>query len=180
MTERNDGSPSLHQIRTIGMTRKQLAEMLSGANLLKYCIPSTQSLTACWLFRLSTNSGVLEFASEPCALKGWEEIGVLNVKTIDLVASEVSSSGLQWTCSPMHQFVVSSVDLLAVDAEGITSEVGLVIRAFDGAEVTIAAGVSPGSVSAKVPGGHNRFSPEFGNADYVRLNFLASEAEHLP
>ncbi len=127
-------------------------------------MPNKQSLKCCWQFRINLDNGFwLEFSSACTEVGGWNETGSLNIKVSnkseELLAEKYKKEQLNYR--------VDAVEALIFDGKGVFSECGLVLVGRLG-ELIIAAGVSPGSVSVKLPSKENEFEPEFDCEEYTR------------
>lgn len=67
----------------------------------------------------------------------------------------------------VHGFLVAHASSLVVEEESFRVEAGLLLKAVDGEELAVAAGVSPGSVSMRAAFIDRSFNPEFDVSSYL-------------
>lgn len=147
-----------------GMDRACIAEVLAGSTMESYEIPRKQSLKSCWQFRVNLDNGFwLEFSSACTEVGEWEEVGSLNITISNRIEA---LSPEKYERKPLI-FKINGVESLTLDNKYIFSECGLVLIGRLG-ELTVAAGISPGSVSIKLPNQENEFEPELEYEEYSR------------
>jgi len=148
-----------------GIKREQIEGMLLGKRIVAYALPAGHSLGCAWQCRfIFGDSYALEFSSACTVVAGWQEVGSLNVRFIPSGKADEGDAVFQ-ECK-IEGFSIAAVERLIYEDSHVYSECGLVFHERFGAEVIVAAGVSPGSVSIKAPFSKERFAPEFAVGDY--------------
>jgi hypothetical protein len=141
--------------------RDDLRQMVGRTCLLKYCFPRGHSEEAAWpVFLIFDESSIFEISSAATQTADWDEIGSLNIRGVDPLTESLSKWDL--VCHPVSEyFRIAAVERLIYEEESFRSECGLVFISEGGGIVTVAAGVSPGSVSILAPGASGNFLPQF-------------------
>lgn len=161
-----DGIYSLpYQIE--GIERKDIVDLVQGAEVIAYAIPSKQSLQCAWLLRLFCSEGfMLEFSAASTSVGGWKEQGSLNINIVEDVNKTDSEV---FSYIKINSFRIQNILSLVHDSENIFSESGIVFQDGDGTEIIILCGVSPGSVTMKTPNGLlSEIDSELDYKDYQR------------
>jgi hypothetical protein len=108
---------------------------------------------------------IVDFSSACTGTGKWQEVGSLN---IDFARDHQSDDDISWTTSPVIDYLVKSVDCLIFEDAEVYADCGIVVTDFRDREITIAAGLPPGSVSIAAPFSTDQFRPEFELAQYQR------------
>ncbi|KVF27191.1 hypothetical protein WJ07_06870 [Burkholderia vietnamiensis] len=152
-----------------GITRERIEDALIGKRIVAYALPAGHSLACAWQCRFVLNNGYsLEFSSACTVVTGWHEVGSLNTKYHSMEADEGADIFQEFE---IESFRIAVIERLLYEDSQVYSECGLVFHDGFGAEIIVAAGVSPGSVSINAPFSQECFAPEFPVAAYHRASF---------
>jgi hypothetical protein len=142
-----------------GVPPEGLARNLVGRTVTAYAMPPKHSLEAAWLFTLYfEDGGNLEFWSEFYNTAGWNELGVLVVSSLG-EAVEGRSMNLEQFRVEIPSIRIAGCRKLLCEEDGFLAEYGLLLAGEDEENLIIAAGISPGSVSVRLPSDVSNFSP---------------------
>lgn len=153
-----------------GIEAKSLLHFLRGQSLVAYEMPEGHAFEAAWDLRIRLSSGaVLEFSSACTESSGWQEVGSLNIRLLDLYALKDSSAVCKYNEVEISSFPIMTIEKLIYEDNDVIVECGLVIYGCDGLEIVVAAGVSPGSVTLQAPfSAKQSFFPQFLLSDCRR------------
>jgi hypothetical protein len=142
-----------------------LERILEGDVLKAICIPAGQSWACPYFIQLALGSGlIVEITSSSTCVEGWDEFGTVNVT--------LANSALVAGTVPVD-LSIKHVGVLLFANESVVVESGLTLESENGAEIVIAAGQLPGSMSLKAAFQECKFEPQFPESAYDRTPLSA-------
>lgn len=159
-----------------GAKQFSLWNLMYGNYVNAYCMPVKHGFDAAWRFQLIFEkiNMSFEFSSAFTQIKEWQEVGSLNILVVKGDADNAVKIENFFLKHPIPPFFVEKIEKLIYEDDDVISECGIVLSGADGTEITIAAGVSPGSVSIAAPFATAPFDPEFSIEDYKRESMTLS------
>lgn len=168
-TDAQSIGPRSFELQIEGAESGEIMKLLKGSSLVAFATPANQSLSEAWLLRLVFDCKVSAEVSSVCeSVKGWQEVGILKLVLLTGESFEHESANSIFVSTMIDGFVVDSIERLVFVDEDVSAECGIVIRSAENVEFIVAAGVSPGSVSASVPLVASKFNPEMDVLDCER------------
>lgn len=145
-----------------GITREEFGSRLSGQKLVAYVIPEGHDFREAWNLLLILESGMtLDFSSACSRSVGWHEVGSLNINLLPFDNGSDENmlvSGVRVSISPID---LVAIDKIIYEDDDVVVECGLILRGSN-EDVTICAGISPGSISLSAPFTMGQlFAPQF-------------------
>jgi hypothetical protein len=148
-----------------------------GVCIVGYSLPRSQSLGCAWELRLYLSNGMfIDFSSAFTNVGGWQEVGSLNMRFTADATSESVLNNETYAHVEIAHFCINDLQSLVFLDDDVFSECGIVFIDEKGSEVIVAAGVSPGSVSALIPLSESDFNPEMGHGAYLKIKMRELEA----
>jgi len=164
-----------YQMEGAGINYETIESAICDTCIIAYSMPKSQSLKSAWELRIYFNNNMcIDFSSAFTNIGGWQEFGSLNMKFTHKATSVNMKSNETYTYTEIDDFCIEDIkSLIYVDGD-LFSECGIIFTNKNGQEFIIAAGVSPGSVTVKIPLCISEFQPEMEYETYkkVKLNLL--------
>jgi hypothetical protein len=145
------------------MDCKLLGDLLKGRSLVAYVLPKGHTLRTAWELAFIFDAGfVLEFSSACTQAVDWQEVGSLNIRLTSGPAEGEPAKSSGGNESFFQAIKIIAVEKVIYEDEDVVVECGLLLRGVNGEEITVAAGVPPGSVSVQMPFASTElFEPQF-------------------
>ena len=146
-----------------GISPEELGRALDSQQLMGYRMPIGHFFKAAWEISFHFDSGLAVDFSSACTLAfDWQEVGSLNVR-VSREHLGLGESAVPFEKWPMSALKLGAIDKLVFEDSDVVVECGIVFHGSDvDEEIVVAAGISPGSVSVKVPfEPENLFEPQF-------------------
>jgi hypothetical protein len=158
-----ESGKKLLQFQLEGIDLRGIWNTICRNQVTGFSMPNGHTFTSTWEFHLHfcEENIIIDFSSACTEVKEWQEVGSLNMRfvlagTVDNIAT---TPNILKHAIPF--FSVEGLQKLIYEDDDVISECGLVFLGPNGAEIVIAAGISPGSVSVAAPFSTEPFEPQF-------------------
>jgi hypothetical protein len=161
-----EAGKKLLQFQLEGGDIESIWSVIQSHRITAYGMPDGQTFEAAWEFQLyfGDNNIFVEFSSACTQVVDWQEVGSLNIRVSSCDAGSATPVGAGLSKHSISSFSVDRLEKLIYEDDDVISECGLVLHGADGAEIIIAAGISPGSVSVAASFATEPFEPQFSLA----------------
>lgn len=156
----------LLQFQLEGSDLESIWNVINRHPVIAYGMPDGYTFDAAWEFQLYFDGSktFFEFSAACTQVVDWQEVGSLNIRAASCDAESITSIGPDFSKHAISCFSVEKLEKLIYEDDDVISECGLVLYGADGAEIIIAAGISPGSVSVAASFATEPFEPQFSLA----------------
>lgn len=158
-----EAGKKLLQFQLEGRDLESFWSVMHCHRITAYGLPDGHTFDAAWEFQLyfGDDDVFVEFSSACTQVVDWQEVGSLNIRVDSCDGGSTTSIRPDPSKHAISSFFVESLEKLVYEDDDVISECGLVLHGSDGAEIIIAAGISPGSVSVAAPFATGSFEPQF-------------------
>jgi len=158
-----EAGKKLLQFQLEGSELKSILKLIQSHHITAYGMPDGHTFDAAWKFQLyfGDDNVFVEFSSACTQVVDWQEVGSLNIRMTLCDAENTVCVEPGLSKHAISSFFVERLEKLIYEDDDVISECGLVIYGAGGAEIIIAAGISPGSVSVAAAFATEPFEPQF-------------------
>jgi len=158
-----EAGKKLLQFQLEGGDLDSISRVMRGHRVTAYGMPDDHTFDAAWEFQLyfGDDNVFVEFSSACTQVVDWQEVGSLNIRVASCDEGSTASVGPDLSKHAISPFFVERLEKLVYEDDDVITECGLVMYGVGGAEIIIAAGISPGSVSVAASFATEPFEPQF-------------------